>query len=119
MDDGLCGLRVADYLYFRCQPIIAILVFIIYPDSFAAYFIINQPQASTQWVNNVSTVITWTKGVEDGVTMFDLEMTSMSQDGLLLIARNSECVNSIIPPKSHLSFSSQSPQFRPKSTYSS
>ena len=95
------------------------LVFIVYPGSFTAYFIIEQPQSSTQWVNNVPTLITWSKGVGDGVTMFDLEMTSMSQDGLSLIARNGKCVNSVVPPKSHISFSSQSPHLRPKSTYCS
>lgn len=59
---------------------------------FAAYFVIQSPGNTTQLVNNVANVITWTKGVDDGIFGFDLEMTRMSVDGLFLIARNGEYV---------------------------
>jgi len=54
----------------------------------SAYFLIQSPGNTTQLVNNVANVITWTKGVDDGIFGFDLEMTRMSVDGLFLIARN-------------------------------
>jgi hypothetical protein len=64
-----------------------------YNHSFAAYFIIESPVNGTQLVNNVSSAISWTKGVDDGIFGFDLEMTRMSTDGLYLIARNGQCVD--------------------------
>ena len=60
--------------------------------SSAAYFIIQSPGNSSQFVNNVANVITWEKGANDGILGFDLEMTRMSVDGLFLIARNGEYV---------------------------
>jgi len=54
----------------------------------SAYFIIESPVNGTQLVNNVTNVISWTKGVKDGIYVFDLEMTRMTVDGLYLIARN-------------------------------
>jgi len=54
----------------------------------SAYFIIESPVNGTQLVNNVTSAISWTKGVDDGIFGFDLEMTRMSTDGLYLIARN-------------------------------
>lgn len=57
---------------------------------------------NTQWVNNVSNLVSWTKGVGDGITGFDIEMTRLSEDGLTLIARNGEQVNSAVPLESHL-----------------
>ncbi|PPQ66410.1 hypothetical protein CVT26_011279 [Gymnopilus dilepis] len=54
----------------------------------ANYFVINNPSASTQWPNNAANLVTWQKGVLDGVDMFDMEMARMSTDGLTLVARN-------------------------------
>jgi len=54
----------------------------------ANYFIINNPAASAQWPNNAVNLITWEKGVLDGVDMFDMEMARMSTDGLTLVAQN-------------------------------
>ena len=64
----------------------------VYNHSFSAYFIIESPGNNTQFVNNVTNAITWTKGV-DGIFGFDLEMTRMSVDGLFLIARNGQYVD--------------------------
>ena len=61
--------------------------------SFAAYFIIQNPANGTQLVNNVTNIITWTKGVDDGIFGFDLELTRMSVDGLYLIARNGQYID--------------------------
>ncbi|KAF8873166.1 hypothetical protein CPB84DRAFT_1727525 [Gymnopilus junonius] len=54
----------------------------------ANYFVVTNPAASAQWPNNAANLVTWQKGVLDGVDMFDLEMARMSQDGLILVARN-------------------------------
>ena len=108
---------MANYLCFwyvagQQQPIMTTLGFN-KTFSFAAYFIIQNPGNSTQLVNNVANVISWTKGAGDGIMGFDLEMTRMSVDGLFLIARNGEYV--MIEryfPKSHLyyAFSSIGPR---------
>ncbi|CAA7262353.1 unnamed protein product [Cyclocybe aegerita] len=54
----------------------------------SAYFIINEPSANRQWTNNAANLVSWSKGVLDGIHGFDVEMARMSQDGLMLIARN-------------------------------
>ena len=64
--------------------------------SFAAFFIVLNPANGTQMVNNATNAITWTKGAQDGIFGFDLEMTRMSKDGLFLIARNGEYVDGMI-----------------------
>jgi len=50
------------------------------------YFIITSPSTGSQWANGSPNVLTWVKGVDDGVDAFDLEMSRLSQDGLFLIA---------------------------------
>ena len=75
------------------SPIMTMLLNMVYNHSFAAYFIIETPGNGTQLVNNVTSAITWAKGVEDGIFGFDLEMTRMSVDGLYLIARNGQYVD--------------------------
>ncbi|KAF5314361.1 hypothetical protein D9619_011943 [Psilocybe cf. subviscida] len=54
----------------------------------ASYFEITNPVQGTQWVNNGVNVLTWEKGLLDGINGFDVEMARMSQDGLMLLARN-------------------------------
>lgn len=90
MDGGLCGLGMANYLCFRYEPTMTIAPEhgMVYNHSFAAYFIVQSPMNNAQLVNNVTNAITWTKGANDGIFGFDLEMTRMSVDGLYLIARN-------------------------------
>lgn len=56
----------------------------------AAYFVVDEPQTNTQWVNNVPNLVTWTKGLRDGVGSFDLQMTQKNVDGVTLVALNSE-----------------------------
>ena len=83
---------MAYYLRIWYEPIITMFLSMIYSHFFAAYFIIESPGNNTQLVNNVTNVITWAKGVDDGIFGFDLEMTRMSVDGLFLIARNGQFV---------------------------
>jgi len=54
----------------------------------SAYFVVEGPVSNTPWLNNATNVVSWAKGVKDGIAGFDLEMTRMSQDGLFLIAKN-------------------------------
>ncbi|KAF8814376.1 hypothetical protein BYT27DRAFT_7156889 [Phlegmacium glaucopus] len=54
----------------------------------SAYFIVQEPQSNRQWVNNGQNLVTWTKGLKDGINGFDIEMARMSHDGLTLVAKN-------------------------------
>lgn len=93
MDGGLYGFGMANYLCFWYESIMTMLLDMVCNHSFAGYFIIKSPGNGTQLVNNVTNVISWTKGVDDGIFGFDLEMTRMSVDGLFLIARNGQYVD--------------------------
>ncbi|KAL1758021.1 hypothetical protein FB107DRAFT_208149 [Schizophyllum commune] len=54
----------------------------------SAYFLVEEPKASTQWKNGEAAPVKWDKGVLDGVDAFDLEMARLSSDGLTYIAMN-------------------------------
>lgn len=58
------------------------------PFWFAAYFIVTEPTINTQWKNGQNNVVTWSKGLKDGISAFDIEMSRLSSDGLTLIAKN-------------------------------
>lgn len=53
---------------------------------FTAYFIVNEPAKGGQWVNGVANHVSWTKGLLDDVSSFDVEMSRMSVDGLIYVA---------------------------------
>ncbi|KAK0200655.1 hypothetical protein DFS33DRAFT_1353974 [Desarmillaria ectypa] len=52
----------------------------------SAYFFVTEPTEGGQWRNGEVNVISWEKGVLDGVDSFDVEMTRLSEDGLTYIA---------------------------------
>lgn len=52
-------------------------------------FLVTYPTKGTQVSNGQTFPITWTKGLLDGIDIFDLELTRMSTDGLILAARDS------------------------------
>jgi len=54
----------------------------------SGYFVINEPAAQREWVNNAPNLVSWSKGLLDGVDGFDVEMARMGTDGLVLVARN-------------------------------
>lgn len=54
-------------------------------------FVITQPAAGTQWANGAANLVSWTKGVGDGVDGVDIEMSRLSQDGIIFVARDGEC----------------------------
>lgn len=51
-------------------------------------FKILQPAAGTQWANGAANLVTWTKGVGDGIDGVDIEMSRISQDGIIFVARD-------------------------------
>jgi len=55
---------------------------------FTGYFIINEPAAQREWINNAPNLVSWSKGLLDGIEGFDVELARMSTDGLTLVARN-------------------------------
>ncbi|KAF8830611.1 hypothetical protein HHX47_DHR2000801 [Lentinula edodes] len=61
------------------------------PGSTVAYFIINEPDSSSQWSNGASNLISWTKGLEDGIDAFDVELARLTDDGLIFVARDVPC----------------------------
>lgn len=56
----------------------------------SAYFVINQPTSSTQWSNGAANLVSWTKGLEDGIDAFDVELARLTDDGLIFVARDGE-----------------------------
>ncbi|KAJ3717250.1 hypothetical protein DFJ43DRAFT_1134506 [Lentinula guzmanii] len=57
----------------------------------SSYFIINEPASSSQWSNGASNLISWTKGLEDGIGAFDVELARLTDDGLIFVARDVPC----------------------------
>ncbi|KAI0083104.1 hypothetical protein BDY19DRAFT_910848 [Irpex rosettiformis] len=53
----------------------------------ANYFIVTAPTAGTQWANGAANLVTWTKGVGDGIFAVDIEMSRLSQDGITYVAK--------------------------------
>ncbi|KIN93473.1 hypothetical protein M404DRAFT_509673 [Pisolithus tinctorius Marx 270] len=76
------------------QPafIIVLFGFLSYLASVHAYFIINQPGASTSWAVGSPYPVTWTKGLQDGVDTFDVELMRLYEDGLYLVAKSGSAV---------------------------
>ncbi|KAF7359467.1 hypothetical protein MSAN_01289400 [Mycena sanguinolenta] len=68
--------------------IILRLVLAAFVSSVSAYFVATAPQLNDQWANGQTRLVAWTKGVNDGVTSFDIEMSRLSADGLTLVAKN-------------------------------
>ncbi|PBK93915.1 hypothetical protein ARMGADRAFT_928436, partial [Armillaria gallica] len=53
-----------------------------------AYFTIKEPQESTQWLNNAVNVLSWEKGIWDGLLFFDIEMVRLNAVGITYVAFN-------------------------------
>ncbi|KAI0683018.1 hypothetical protein BC835DRAFT_1423695 [Cytidiella melzeri] len=54
----------------------------------ANYFIVTAPSAGTQWANGAANLVSWVKGVDDGVDGVDVEMSRLSQDGIIYVAKD-------------------------------
>ncbi|KAH9992245.1 hypothetical protein BJV74DRAFT_771760 [Russula compacta] len=55
---------------------------------FCLDFVVTYPTKGAQVVNGQTFPVTWSKGLLDGVDSFDLELTRMSTDGLIYVARD-------------------------------
>ncbi|KXN91598.1 hypothetical protein AN958_12716 [Leucoagaricus sp. SymC.cos] len=76
------SLRLLSSCFSKC-------IFLIFlTTSVSAYFLIDEPQRDTQWVNNQPNLVQWQKGLLDGINGFDVEMARLSTDGLVFVARN-------------------------------
>ena len=64
-------------------------------------FQVTYPTQGAQLANGQTFSVTWTKGLLDGVNFFDLELTRMNTNGLILIARDSRSQAALIH---HLSY---------------
>ncbi|CAL1698612.1 unnamed protein product [Somion occarium] len=53
-----------------------------------SYFIVTSPTQGTQLQNGAANRITWIKGLLDDIDAFDVEMSRLSVDGLILVARD-------------------------------
>lgn len=64
-------------------------------------FIVTYPTQGVEVGNGQAFPITWSKGLLDGIDIFDLEFARMSTDGLILAARDGASLK--WPPQSSLS----------------
>ena len=55
---------------------------------FLAYFVITEPTQHAIWTNGVANHVAWTKGLFDGINAVDVEMSRLSQDGLIFVAQD-------------------------------
>lgn len=53
-----------------------------------AYFVVTQPTPGAQWINGQTNALRWEKGLLDGIVGYDIELTRMSEDALILVAKN-------------------------------
>ncbi|KAI0087471.1 hypothetical protein BDY19DRAFT_889200, partial [Irpex rosettiformis] len=50
-------------------------------------FRVTAPTSGTQWANGAANLVSWTKGVGDGIDAVDVEMSRLSQDGITYVAK--------------------------------
>ncbi|KAF8124974.1 hypothetical protein EV363DRAFT_1270836 [Boletus edulis] len=68
--------------------LILTLVFSLLSSVHAQYFVVDQPSVSASWANGSPYPFKWTKGLLDGVNAFDVELSRLQEDGLILLAKN-------------------------------
>ncbi|KAI0920705.1 hypothetical protein AcW1_002373 [Taiwanofungus camphoratus] len=64
-----------------------LLAWCLVPLAKANYFIITEPTTGVQWANGQSNLVSWSKGLLDGIDTFDIELQRLSVDGLSYIAQ--------------------------------
>ncbi|GBE86820.1 hypothetical protein SCP_1000620 [Sparassis crispa] len=65
-----------------------LLAWCLVPIARANYFVVEEPTTGVQWVNGQNNLVTWTKALDDGIDVFDIELTRISVDGLKYIAQS-------------------------------
>ncbi|KAJ7093082.1 hypothetical protein C8R44DRAFT_835467 [Mycena epipterygia] len=73
-------------MYFPRSAVCVLLSVLV--SSASSYFVVTAPKLNDQWANGETRMISWTKGANDGISSFDIEMSQLSTDGLTLIAKN-------------------------------
>jgi len=68
--------------------LILTFVFSLLSSVHAQYFVVDQPSGSTSWANGSPYPLKWTKGLLDGINAFDVELTRLQEDGLILLAKD-------------------------------
>jgi hypothetical protein len=63
------------------------VTFLLVPQTIAAYFDIQEPQAGRQWQNGAANPVQWKKGLLDDIPSFDIEIGRLSVDGILFVAQ--------------------------------
>lgn len=51
---------------------------------------VTAPTTGTQWANGAANLVSWTKGVDDGIDGVDIEMSRLSVDGIIYVAKDGE-----------------------------
>ncbi|KAF6747301.1 hypothetical protein DFP72DRAFT_920418 [Ephemerocybe angulata] len=70
------------------RPTHCISALLLWACSAAAFFQITNPTTGTEWVDGQTNVVTWEKGLLDNIPGYDVELTRMSQDQILYVAKN-------------------------------
>lgn len=52
----------------------------------SADFVVNSPAKGDEWINGQTWGVSWTKGLQDDVDAFDIELSRMSTDGIIYVA---------------------------------
>ncbi|KAF9817403.1 hypothetical protein IEO21_03457 [Rhodonia placenta] len=65
-----------------------LLAWYLIPFAKADYWAVNSPTTGVEWVNGQTNLLSWTKGLLDGIDEFDVEMQRLSVAGLTYIAHN-------------------------------
>jgi hypothetical protein len=90
-----------------CSAWLCVPPFPLYPNPFrpplifpSLDFLVTYPTKGIEVSNGQTFPLTWTKGLLDGIDIFDLELTRMSTDGLILLARDSASLKWLYTPSS-------------------
>jgi len=74
------------------QPVAGLfLILVCIASQASSYFLITEPTSSSEWSSGAANLVTWTKGTDDGIDGFDVEIARLNDDGLLFVARNVPC----------------------------
>ncbi|CCM02056.1 uncharacterized protein FIBRA_04132 [Fibroporia radiculosa] len=70
------------------STIVLILVWWFIPLVKADYWEVTSPTSGVEWVNGRANLLAWSKGLLDGIDMFDIEMQRLSVAGVSFVAHN-------------------------------
>lgn len=59
-----------------------------YLPDLTGYFVVLEPRMGSEWQNDRTHLVRWTKGLLDGIDSFDVEILRLSVEGLYYVARD-------------------------------